>query len=95
MTRNNQKPGEADRPVKVEFTDDMLQVTLKDGRIIATPLEWYPNLEAASPEQRSNHELGLSGIHWPDLDEDLSVSGMLRGNHPPQFGRKSRIEGRT
>jgi hypothetical protein len=77
-------PREEDRPVKVEFDNDMLQVTLKDGRLIATPLQWYPTLANATPEQRSHYELGLSGIYWPDLDEDLSVSGMLKGNRPPQ-----------
>jgi hypothetical protein len=84
-------PREEDHPVKVEFNNDMLQVTLKDGRLIATPLAWYPTLANATPEQRSHYELGLSGIHWPDLDEDLSVNGMLKGNRPPQPRRK--IEG--
>jgi Protein of unknown function (DUF2442) len=82
---------EEDRPVKVEFHEDMLQVTLKDGRLIATPLEWYPTLAAATSEQRANYELGLVGIHWPDIDEDLSVAGMLRGNRPPQR-RKPQVQ---
>jgi hypothetical protein len=87
MMTSNPMPSESDRPVKVEFNDNLLSVTLKDGRIIATPLEWYPSLAAAAPEQREHYELGLSGIHWSDLDEDLSVAGMLRGNRPPQQRR--------
>jgi hypothetical protein len=92
MTSKTATPREEDRPVKVDFNDDMLQVTLKDGRMIATPLEWYPALAQATPEQRSHYEVGLSGIHWPDLDEDLSVIGMLKGNRPPQSRRKAQPE---
>lgn len=73
----------------VEISGDMLRVTLKDGRMIATPLAWYPNLVDASPEQQANYELGVAGVHWPDLDEDLSVNGMLRGVRPPQRRRKA------
>jgi len=77
-------PNEAERPVAVEISGDMLRVTLADGRIIATPLAWYPRLANATPEQQANYELSLAGIHWPDLDEDLSVRGMLHGQRPPQ-----------
>jgi hypothetical protein len=63
----------------VEFTATELVVTLADGRKIATPLEWYPRLRAASADQRANYEIMPMGIHWPDLDEDLSVAGMLKG----------------
>lgn len=83
-------PRDEDRPVAVEIADDMLRVTLADGRIIATPLEWYPRLVHASPEQRTNVELGYTGIHWLDLDEDLSISGMLHGVQPP--APKSKLE---
>jgi len=76
-------PREADRPVSAHFGDDMLYVTLQDGRIIATPLMWYPTLTGASESQRANVEFSASGLHWPDLDEDLSVQGMLRGVRPP------------
>lgn len=78
------KPQEQDRPVAVTFTEGLLRVRLQDGREIATPLEWYPALMQASPEQQNNVELSLSGIYWPDLEEDLSVAGMLRGVRPPQ-----------
>ena len=74
----NDKPSEEERPVSVSIRDEMLRVQLQDGREIATPLEWYPSLMNATPEQQINVELSLSGIHWPDLDEDLSIAGMLR-----------------
>jgi len=56
-----------------------LVVTLADGRKIATPLDWYPRLMRASPRERGNFELMPMGIHWPDLDEDLGIAGMLKG----------------
>lgn len=67
--------------VSVEVTDDALTVHLDDGRTITTPLAWYPRLVFATPEERNNCELlgRGTGIHWPDLDEDLSVAGMLAG----------------
>jgi hypothetical protein len=63
----------------VEFTASELIVTLADGRKIATPLDWYPRLKAASPNERANYEIMPMGIHWPDLDEDLGIAGMLKG----------------
>lgn len=76
--------------VAVELTDDALIVHLDDGRTITTPLAWYPRLVFATPEERNNCEiLGRgTGIHWPDLDEDLSVAGMLAGR-PSQEGARS------
>jgi hypothetical protein len=67
------------RPVSVAFTTDELVVTLADGRKIATPLAWYPRLRDASPLQRAHFELMAMGIHWPEIDEDLGIAGMLRG----------------
>jgi hypothetical protein len=69
-------------PLSAEITDDEVIVHLADGRTIATPLVWYPPLLNASPEQRQNFVLGPFGIHWPDIDEDLSVAGMLAGVKP-------------
>jgi hypothetical protein len=63
----------------VEFTATELVVTLADGRKIATPLEWYPRLLRASPKERARFEIMPMGIHWPDLDEDLGIAGMLKG----------------
>jgi hypothetical protein len=67
------------RARSVEFTATELVVTLMDGRRIATPLDWYPRLAKVSDAQRSNYEIMPMGIHWPDLDEDLGVAGMLEG----------------
>jgi hypothetical protein len=69
-------------PTKVNLEDDMLWVTLKDGRVIGTPLDWYPFLEAAPPEQLSNIQLKWDAIWWTDLEEGLSVEGMLKGVNP-------------
>ena len=63
----------------VAFTDDSLVVTLEDGRILSVPLEWFPRLRDASPKARRNWRLIAEGygIHWPTLDEDISVPGLL------------------
>ena len=65
----------------VLLSDDGLSVALMDGRRIAVPLAWYPRLAAATPEQRAHWEVagGGYGIHWPEIDEDLSTEGLLRG----------------
>lgn len=70
------------RPVSVEIRDGLLLVTLKDGRLIGTPLDWYPKLAAATPEQLANVELSTFGLHWEELDEDLGIEGMLLGIRP-------------
>jgi hypothetical protein len=67
------------RATSVEFTASELIVGLADGRRIATPLEWYPRLMRASAAERQHYEISPLGIHWPDIDEDLSVAGMLKG----------------
>ena len=68
------------RPASVSVTATELVVTLADGRRIATPLDWYPRLKSATAAQRAHFEIMPMGVHWPDIDEDLSVAGMLRGN---------------
>ena len=68
------------RPSSVAFTATELVVTLADGRRIATPLDWYPRLNSATAAERENFEIMAMGIHWPDIDEDLSVAGMLKGD---------------
>ena len=68
------------RVKSVAFTATELVVVLADGRKISTPLDWYPRLAGASAQARANYEIMPMGIHWPDLDEDLSVAGMLAGN---------------
>lgn len=74
-----------DRVRDVRCADDELTVTLYDGRRISVPLAWYPRLLAAQPEERANWQLsgGGFGIHWPDIDEDLSTEGLLRGARAP------------
>ena len=66
---------------KVTVSDDSLTVDLVDGRTIIVPLVWYPRLWYGTPEERERFEIIGEGtlIHWPDLDEDLSVSGLLAG----------------
>ncbi len=54
-------------------------MTLADGRKIATPLDWYPRLKQASLAERANYNIMPMGIHWPDIDEDLGIVGMLKG----------------
>lgn len=70
-----------ERVLDVQFTADSLSVSLRDGRVISVPLVWYPRLLHASATQRKNWEIsgGGYGIHWPDVDEDLSTEGLLRG----------------
>ena len=65
----------------VSFTENDLVIELVDGRTVTVPLVWFPNLSNATPQQLNNFELlgDGEGIHWPDIDEDLSVSGLLRG----------------
>ena len=74
-------PNADERVAGVSFDADRLIVDLMDGRTIAVPIAWYPRLERATPEQRSHWEVAGAGygIHWPDIDEDLSVEGLLRG----------------
>lgn len=74
-----------ERVLDVAFSDDALSVSLRDGRIISVPLVWYPRLLRATPAQRKNWEVagGGYGIHWPDIDEDLSTEGLLRGAPAP------------
>ena len=69
------------RASTVSVSDEALTVVLSDGRTLSAPLSWFPRLEAASAEEREHFELvgGGVGIHWPDLDEDLSVAGLLTG----------------
>jgi Protein of unknown function (DUF2442) len=74
------------KAVSVELTEDELKVGLLDGRTIIVPLAWYPRLLHATPVQRTNWRLAGAGfgVHWPDIDEDLSVEGLLRGAPAPR-----------
>ena len=83
MNTSELKAGEALKDV--EFTEDDLVVRLLDGRSISVPLAWYPRLLAASPSQREDWQIagGGYGIHWLEIDEDLSTEGLLRGAPAP------------
>jgi hypothetical protein len=77
----------ADERVKnVNFTENTISVELMDGRIISVPLAWYPRLFNATPEQRNQWEIcgGGYGLHWEEIDEDISTEGMLRGAPAPR-----------
>jgi hypothetical protein len=84
MTTLDIKPGE--RVQDVRFTEYALSVDLLDGRTITVPLVWYPRLLHATPEQRAHWQIcgGGFGIHWPEVDEDLSTEGLLRGAPAPR-----------
>lgn len=75
-----------ERVADVRFEDDRLIVDLADGRTIAVPVAWYPRLEKATAAERANWEVAGAGygIHWPDIDEDLSTEGLLRGIPAPK-----------
>ena len=76
-----------ERVATVEFTSEFLIVGLMDGRRISVPLKWYPRLAGASVDALSKWEIiGAGyGLHWPELDEDVSTEGMLRGAPAPNF----------
>jgi hypothetical protein len=78
-------PRPEERIVGVEIDDVQITLFLADGRSVSSPLVWYPRLLAATLDQRQNFQIsgGGHGLHWPELDEDLSCAGMLRGTHAP------------
>jgi len=80
MGTSARRSPEADA-VRVRFTDDNMSVDLNDGRTITVPLSWYPRLLRGTNAERQDWELigGGHGIHWPALDEDISVEGLLEG----------------
>ena len=84
MSTSDNRPGE--RVKDVRFTVELLVVDLMDGRTISVPLAWYPRLLAATSSELSNWRIsgGGFGIHWPDIDEDLSTDGLLRGAPAPR-----------
>jgi hypothetical protein len=68
--------------IDVRCTDESLIVALEDGRTLSVPLDWYPRLAHGTAAERAHWELmgGGYGIHWPDLDEDLHIEGLLAGH---------------
>ena len=79
------EPRVGERIVRVDVTEDVLVVDLADGRSVSVPLAWYPRLLHATPAQRRHWQIAGAGfgIHWPDVDEDLSVQGILHGIPAP------------
>ena len=80
------EPRAGERIVDVRLDENTLSAHLADGRVITVPLAWYPRLMDATAEQRENWQIagGGFGIHWPELDEDLSSEGLLRGAPAPK-----------
>lgn len=64
---------------RVSFDEDALWVSLSDGRVIGAPLAWFPRLLRATAEQREQVSFSPRGLHWPALDEDISIAGLLAG----------------
>lgn len=85
MTSSVQSETADIRVKSVAIDHERLVVELRDGRAIAAPIAWYPRLRNATPEQRANWQIAGAGygIHWPDVDEDLSTEGLLRGAPAP------------
>jgi uncharacterized protein DUF2442 len=90
------EPRPGNRVKDVRFTEDHLIVDLMDGRSISVPLVFYPRLLHATPAQRENWRPagGGFGIHWPDMDEDLSTEGLLRGAPAPRGSAPARAKPR-
>ncbi|MDE2129129.1 MAG: DUF2442 domain-containing protein [Betaproteobacteria bacterium] len=67
------------RARSVTFDDDSMQVQLSDGRALSVPIAWFPRLLHATPAQRASYTISTRGLHWEELDEDISVDGLLAG----------------
>ena len=83
---NTSEPRAGERVLDVRVTEDTISVDLYDGRTITAPLAWFPRLLHATTEQRANWRVAGAGygIHWPDIDEDLSTQGLLQGAPAPR-----------
>ena len=88
---NTSEPKSGERVRDVQVTDDAISVDLFDGRTITVPLAWYPRLLHATPKERANWLIAGAGygIHWPDLDEDLTAQGLLQGAPAPRGKAKA------
>jgi len=75
----------------VSFDEEMMYVSLTDGRRISAPIIWFPLLLKATPDQRTKYQIGCGGtsLHWPELDEDLSVAGLMGGRLSGSLMRSS------
>jgi hypothetical protein len=75
--------------MKVRFDEDSMWLDLSDGRVLGVPLAWFPRLLKASPAQREQVEVSTHGLHWDDLDEDISIAGLLAGRGDQTRRRRS------
>ena len=75
-------------PLAVRFDADSFWVELDDGRTLGVPLAWFPRLLHAAMEQRAQVELSRAGLHWEELDEDISIAGLLAGRGDQTHARK-------
>ena len=80
------------RPVEAKCEGARLHVTLADGRELSAPLWWYPRLLKAKPSDRNVIEFMPMGLHWPKLDEDISVASILRGEKAPGAAQDGRAD---
>ena len=76
-------------PTAVRFDDDQMWVDLEDGRTLGIPLAWFPRLLHASPAQREQFTLSRAGLHWDELDEDISIAGLIAGRGDMTHPRKN------
>lgn len=76
-------------PLAVRFDDDTMWVDLDDGRTLGIPLAWFPRLLHGTPEQRALVELSRDGLHWDELDEDISIAGLIAGRGDQTSARKA------
>lgn len=86
-------PGETSsaKPTSIRFEGDKFWVELEDGRTLGVPLSWFPVLEAATKQQRAAYWLSPRGLHWDEIDEDISVEGLLEGRRD-QTNRGKRMK---
>jgi len=73
----------------VSFDETTMWIALDDGRSLGVPLAWFPRLLAATPEQRSAVEISSMGLHWDELDEDISIEGLIAGRSDQTINRPS------
>jgi hypothetical protein len=76
------------RATAIRFDDHSMWVDLDDGRTLGVPLAWFPRLLHGTPEQRSQASISPSGLHWEELDEDISIAGLLAGRGDRTATRK-------
>lgn len=73
----------------LRFDDDSMWIELSDGRVLGVPLAWFPRLLHATPRQRLAFEISRGGLHWDELDEDISIAGLLAGKGDQTQGREA------